>query len=924
MEDHREDMVVLSGSGTESEQTSDQRKLVARRVSLSPRHDVTEDKDDTSNNNTVSSQGSLNSSYFRDPLDVLDNLDPASPLPRSPPAAAASTPERDPHDYSLPLSDDPEQRIPASERARRLSFASANISIRRKPSRKSNAPISPGFIDSGDTSAANDENGMGGNEVDGGTGDKAVDATLPSTFSPLRELNSNRSDMSSPGMGRHSSPHSSFPSFPSAHSTPFQHHQHEQDKSVPLSRIYNPTTPLGDSPLANAALPSTISPDAQRRAAHLLSTLRSTAKPRLAKGTPHPVRRAPQSEAGDSVDSEPSSHDLTTIHHGNTSLPSGGGGGVGVEGRSTRFNGAKLNAYLHSLNTHLTEENQSLVKTLGSTTKEVQRLKKRERKLEDQVKEMSRAGLSVSMAEEGDEAGEDERSRVQILEQQLEGLVESHEGINGLQRQLVDEMGGSAGGPAVKRTSEDIARIAELEQLVASLERQVTDKDSQVITLRDQLVDAQALPTSDPTSPDRSHLVQELQREVFELKDLLGEVERERDARSDDVDKLRQQFTEAGEANTHEIGLLHGRSEELLLELERKDEELDEARRGVEEQENDFACKMEALEKELCRVLEEQEKGVEEARKEVEMRRHEDEEHWKVEAEKVGEAKARVEHVERELEELTKERDALLQGRGAGDDERLVQLKSKVVDLERTNQAHRADVVNLEAHVRQLEGTIDARDDEITKMNLEMDDFEKKLEAIAADEVASKRLIEEHELNLKQTEEALDESAQMLIKNEEDLESLRQQLASEKNVVASLTAQISQLSRPKAKSPLANEVYNSNKDSIISSLEGELEAAQAEILDLKHQIVQSTSAATSSHVHEIEIRTLESHKLDLEDRVNTLRQQVSSQLSSPRKTPDKSVMFRSIVGVQTPKTPGQFMSNVSNRALLLFSRLSAC
>jgi hypothetical protein len=101
----------------------------------------------------------------------------------------------------------------------------------------------------------------------------------------------------------------------------------------------------------------------EHRKTHLLSALRLTAlrsgaRPRLAKGTPHPYRPSrlasvttPVVDSDDDT-SETTSNDLTTLPRtrANTSMP--------TADRSTRFNGAKLNTYLHTLNTHLTTENQ--------------------------------------------------------------------------------------------------------------------------------------------------------------------------------------------------------------------------------------------------------------------------------------------------------------------------------------------------------------------------------------------------------------------------------------------------------------------------------------------------------------------------------------------------------------------------------------
>lgn len=534
---------------------------------------------------TSSSQGSLDA-FFKSP---------------------ALPPPTEPHEYSLPLSE------PASERAARLLAASSHVSMRRRQSHK--AVPQP----------AADEN-----EQEQALDDASKSLDLPSTFSPLRELTNGSlaagslTGFSSPGIGRHASP------LPSPHSllpAPFS-----PSPSPSLSKLGPQTHFSLDSPLATPAQPAPTS----HRAAHLLATLQSTSKPRLARGTPHRPR------ADESVEgSETSSADLTTFRKANTSLPSAGGGDKG----STRFNGAKLNAYLHTLNTHLTEENVSLVQTLGTAHEEVERLKRETRVLEERVREMSVVGGGRSG---GEESGVEERE--DGLEGKVGELVRSHEGIVSLQRRIVEGLGGS---PVLETRGE--------EGRVRRAERALEEREEEVHGLRERIVELERA-----NGEGEEELVTLLQREVFELKDALGEKEREREEREREMARLRDEFEEAGKEGRE-------REDELLLELEARDRELEVAREELGTQEEEFADKMRGLEEEvrflvsfeslgtaltngeqLCRVMEEQEAGLEKARKELEEGRREDERARKEESVKLVEARTRVAELENEVEQVSR------------------------------------------------------------------------------------------------------------------------------------------------------------------------------------------------------------------------------------------------------------------------------
>lgn len=545
---------------------------------------------------------------------------------------------------------------------------------------------------------------------------------------------------------------------------------------------------------------------AQRRAAHVLTTLRSTAKPRLARGTPHPVRTAHKPIPGRDLDveedrqsvsslaSDRSSNDLTTFHKGNTSMPSGGAAAAEIGPGGSRFDGAKLNSYLHALNTQLTDENQSLVQTLEKTAREKEHLQAEARRLEDTIREMS----------------------------------VTHGGSN---------------------LSLDVSGRDREDDLKAQLEATATERDA----LRSELANLNG------GYPDGAN------------------------------------------------------PQQLRADLEERDAELERVRKQMDAQESEFADKMEELERELCKVLEEQEVKVAQARREVDEQREEDEAARKADREEIR-------RLERECDELRRraERDDASEDGGG-----VQALQDKLDELEKLADSLRTDVHH--------------RDDELVKMQQELDLAEERIAELesqaqtgdhSSEEVAQLRQhLAQKDEEIKQLEDALDDSAQQLVDNETALADkdavatgLRAELAAEQEKRSSLEGRLSQLSVPKAKSPLANEVFNGANEEQIAALEEELEAVRRDAGELRSKLAEVDERDRHAKLQELEKEKLEADKANLEDRVRSLRQQVASPMS-PNRTPDKSWGLRPLPAVFTPRTPGQIFGNVSELVAVMSSLL---
>lgn len=304
--------------------------------------------------------------------------------------------------------------------------------------------------------------------------------------------------------------------------------------------------------------------DLERRKNHLLSTLRLTAmksatRPRLKLGTPHPLRRGQRAQSATpargndisrsyaqeasstehtldhtsdmtTASSVSSNNDLTSYPKGsgNTSLPLTGIAG-GSETGHGRFNGAKLNNYLHTLNTHLSEENQNLVKTLEETAREVERLMK-------QNAELSSSGVNIRDASSSFE--EETKQGAQARQELIENHRKTSDDIQKIKDQLSIELQESHG--------------AELD----SLRKQVEQRDADITSLRKQLLDRQ-----------QDDQAEDLQRQVFHLQDDLKALQEHKDT---DVEAQLQKKDE-------EI-------EELQAELREQDLEFAEKMKNLEEE----------------------------------------------------------------------------------------------------------------------------------------------------------------------------------------------------------------------------------------------------------------------------------------------------------------------------------------------------
>lgn len=395
--------------------------------------------------------------------------------------------------------------------------------------------------------------------------------------------------------------------------------------------------------------------------------------------------------------------------------------------------------------------------------------------------------------------------------------------------------------------------------------------------------------------------------QLYELQERLESMTNDRDNQLIVVGNLREQFVLAAARDSSTVQALQARENELLIELEDKEGDLDAASGELEEQEKEFADKMQKLEEELCRVMEEQEDQLEGARADLEDNRVEEGKRREEDGRKLSEARRVIDELEERLEDLVAEKDQLEQRlREREDDTR----DGHVVE-------ERAQVST--AEIQALQRNVESKEVEIGRLSAEIKKLQSQHGIAIGSAWASLRQVEsalelatgEYQVQaiaLQQAEEACDELERLNSTNAEELESLRSQLSKERTEVMGLASQLNQLKphKTKSKSPLGNELFStSTRDPLVINLETELEEARLVIVRL------NAALKTKEEVQ----KGLKSTTIELESRVRILQGLQNGGSPSPRRTPDKSVMFQEIIGMQTPKGPDSMMMNNVRRFL---------
>ncbi|KAF8511788.1 hypothetical protein BU17DRAFT_54376 [Hysterangium stoloniferum] len=541
--------------------------------------------------------------------------------------------------------------------------------------------------------------------------------------------------------------------FPNAFSSPNQ--PHNATPIQPGLRDFIMDTPAQ----ATSAPDDDLATPYNRRRSFLLSLVNSTARPRMAAPTPHPLSRmgpttnarghplsqawtpAPThlrptvaSESGSSVSpddrnsfiSTASSHDLTVHPRANASFdPITGAKGVG------RFNAIKLNTYLHGLNRRLQEENETLVSRLrmlgeeaelGQIAEELEDIQMKrseddiqaiqdelaERDLEQQAMKLETDTLIESLRESN-------RELKQKLEAEREGRREDNEG---WKNRLATRMEAVRDG--VEETiSKMQVKIDEAKQQQAEAEALTRDAVQRCLSMQQDLdVLKQRAEKAENALASSSDLGAELE-EAYRLADSHKENAR---AAAERGKQLEQSLREA-----------ERREAESKISSENQLAEMDaELRQSLEAQQN-----AEAHSLELQAELQEAEESIDELEVELGKLREENGhlavtiEDLKVKSKQLEVEVARSAETNRQLENAVFSSEEKM----IEDEQELNALRAKIGRLERDSEARRErscssasldgsknsgsdqPVHEIRAEVEQLEAELDAAHKEIGRLN---------------------------------------------------------------------------------------------------------------------------------------------------------------------------------------------------------------
>lgn len=689
--------------------------------------------------------------------------------------------------------------------------------------------------------------------------------------------------------------------------------------------------------------PSGTDADLERRKMHLLSTLRMTALNstrkgvRLARGTPHPRDRRARSMtpgagqqdedstaefdasarnsalgedltamSGSSTLSDGSSNDLTTHQrgHGNTSLPLAGPGLAGEGGivGASRFNNAKLNNYLHTLNTHLTTENQTLIKTLEETAKEVSRLMRKN-------EELSRINGSDDLSAS---PGQSSMSRIteddegNATKEMLRSHRKTSQDISTLRDHLT---GNTPAKPSAEIQEEIREKDARLERLQVELEQ----RDAEIAAMRADLLGKSRSANGDDTTTQDAESA--LQQQVFDLRDELSRLKAENTLQSSDLAKARSEQVEQSSRHSRIMAELQERTNDLIQELEEKEAIIEEIENELVKQEEDFRLKMSNLEEELCKVMEEQEVQLREARKEIQSLRQGGNEPMADDV-VIQDLRNKITALEQEREELRQAKtkaEAMLQEATAT----IAHTSSTEDNIDGTPSEQLAflqkRINDLEADLAQKQQQLSISRNELAEVKqqheVNLQNLRQQANEAEDNQVQTERRLASQAVLLKETEKAFTDSEDILRQTAEDLDEARRQLQHVHNEISDMKSQ--------------------QLDALSSDLQKKYDAAVREIGNLKHQLAypppsnhEVQAGKYSKHdSRDIEIKTLRSSNHELESRVNQLRKQAMlagqspnnrsvSSLATPGRA-EKSVRFDSVLSMKTPKTASQLLGGVS-------------
>ncbi|KNE96306.1 hypothetical protein PSTG_10425 [Puccinia striiformis f. sp. tritici PST-78] len=555
-------------------------------------------------------------------------------------------------------------------------------------------------------------------------------------------------------------------------------------------------------------------------------------------------------------DSEATSHDLTTFpgtrhQNGNSSFSF-------ADRTHNRFNGNKLNSFLHNLNGHLSEENHQMVNALAETKAQLAHLQKENQSL--------RKGVIPTHSD-----NEDAPDRSDVLLDHLQGMINVHESIAKLQSNLNLDQGESS-----PTFSDSAAQNLLSERQIHRLENQLQEREEEIQEMRNQLL------TKAPS-------ISSSLKQVFELKDRLANLQADLATKDDEVDQLKLQQIDLVGQHASTVAEWRAMYEKLLAESER----------AKADAEKSYADRISSMKTEATALIQEKERllmSISDKYKEV---RRLTGVHAQVQDQPHQPSVETLTTIKTELEHVLNGKGDQSVGRSA---ERRIRMLHSWLQSEISNHEQQQPNQDLEEeseqpnnnnnnHQHQSTQEIDELRAQIEELDLELSEKEFKIQAL--------------QVTLKDSEDARNSLESEYAKLETQVDILESKTVAHQSTISGLQAKLSQA----LKSTFSDLSSISGTPAARSKSNSELDKALEEINHLKTLLNQSKDHIVTCEIQNLKINALENQRLQLEDRVGSLRQQASALISTPSRS---SCHFQSIISMRTPKTPGKMLGNMTS------------
>jgi hypothetical protein len=572
-------------------------------------------------------------------------------------------------------------------------------------------------------------------------------------------------------------------------------------------------------------------------------------------------------------ESDATSHDLTTYpgtrhQNGNSSFS--------FADRSHRFNGNKLNSFLHNLNGQLSEENQQMVNALAETKEQLVQLQMENQSL--------RKGVMPANTD-----ADDLPDRSGVLLDHLQGMIDVHDSIAELQSNFKP----SQGAVTLESHTDSSASNLLSERQIRRLENQLEERDQEIREIRNQLV--KKFP---PTSS--------VLKQNFELKDRIAHLQTELANKEDEVDKLKLHHIDLAGQNASTISEWRAKYEKALADSEQ----------DLAAQRADFNRKIAAIKDQSTALIQEKDRTICEMNSKYKQVRRLTGVHGKgLDEQKSIQSKSQprlnaLETVKSELEQVLNGKGDQSVGRSAERRIRMLHswLQSEIShDPQKTSQDD-SEAANQHEETRHSPQEKEELRAQVEELQLELSEKDYRIEALG--------------VALKESEDARASLESEYAKLETQVDLLESETIKDQAAITGLEVKLSQALKstfsdvsytPSRASPKGGSTQNNS----------ELSRAREEINHLKGLLSQSNNAATCE-IQTVKIRALEAHRRELEERVGSLRQQTTALISTPSRS---SCHFQSIISMRTPKTPGKMLGNVLFLAFdcsFLFMRSERC